>query len=325
MKPPHPPYVTLADGSYAGEILPNTRENFLNESRAVIELIGQYMAKLKRLGVYDDALIILQGDHGSEINPVINDEEIEICLRRLPALLAIKPPGENGVLKISNAQTSILNIAPTILSFTGEATKSVFDLDPKLQRQRPFLRVNTGKNETQVSYYSINGSVFDPGSCKKENNLVVSVEKPVYEYGTKIKFGMTGTADSILGIGWSACDSTFCWSNGHLSTLHLAVNESSSDLDMRVRLIPMVKEIKIPRQRIRVSINGVQLTEWLATEMKSQDFTLRIPAKHMSGNKLQIGFEFPDAVSPNSLGLGGDRRMLGAAVASLQLDIVGDE
>lgn len=325
IKPPHPPYVTLADGSYAGEILPNTRENFLNESRAVLELMRQYVAKLKKLGVYDNALIILQGDHGSEINPVVDGKEIDMCLPRLPALLAVKPPGAVGNLTISNTQTSILDIAPTILAYAGGATTSVFELDPDLLTSRPFIRVNAGTKETRVSYYSINGSIYDPDSCIEDEKLLVSIEKPVYEYGTKIKFGMTGNGDSILGTGWSACDSRFCWSNGHLSTLQMTVNESSADLDMHVRLIPLIKGVKIPRQRIKVLINGVQLTQWLATERKAQDFTLRIPAGAVTGNQLEIGFELPDAVRPNTLQLGGDRRMLGIALASLQIDIADQE
>jgi hypothetical protein len=325
IKPPHPPYVTLADGSYAGEILPNTRENFLNESRPVIDLMRLYIAKLKSLGIYENALIVLQGDHGSEIKPVINGKEIRACLRRSIALLAVKPPGANEILKVSNTQTNILDIAPTILAYAGEAATSVFELDSNLQRQRSFLIVDSRKEKTRVSYYSINGSVFDPNSCKEEKRLTVAIEKPDYEYGTLIQFGMTGNGDSYMGAGWSACDARFCWSNGHLSVINLPIEARSKDLDLHVRLIPLVVKPKIPRQRIRVLVNGNQLAEWVGTEKKAQDFTLQIPAAYVTDKELQISFEFPDAVRPNLLDLGGDRRLLGAGLVSLRLDVAGGD
>jgi len=321
MKPPHPPYVTLADGSYAGEILANTRENFLNESRAVFELIRLYIAKLKTLGVYDDALIIIQGDHGSQINPVVNGQEVSACLPRLPALLTVKPPGAKGALKISETQTSILDIAPTVLKFAGERTTSIFELDPNKQRKRPFLTVDSRKDTTQVSFFTINGSVFDPDSCKKEKQLTVAEEKTVYEYGKNIQFGMTGDADSFLGIGWSACNARFCWSNGLLSILNLPVEASASDLDLQVRLVPFISNPKVPQQRINLSVNGIELAQWTTTEKKPQDFTLRVPAELTTGNNLQISLELPDSVRPYTLELGADKRQLGVALVSLRLDI----
>lgn len=322
---PHPPYVTLEDGSYAGEILANTHENFLNESRAVFKLIRQYIAKLKLLGTYDDTLIVLQGDHGSQVNPVINGEEVNTCLPRLPALLAVKPPDAHGALKISDTQTSILDIAPTILAFADEPTSSVFELDPSLKRQRPYLTFNGQEETTQVSYYSINGSVFDPGSCKREEELIVSMAKPIYEYGTDLLFGMTGSADPYMGIGWSPCSAQHCWTNDHQSILNLPVKAIASDLDLHVKLIPFVDAPKVPRQRIRVSVNGTQLTEWSSTERKVQTFMIRIPAAQAVGDKLQIRFEFPDAVRPRALGLGGDNRLLSAALLSLRFDIASNE
>ena len=87
LTPPHPPYVTLADGSYAGSVLPNTLENYLNESRAIIKLIVRYIEKLKSLGVYDNTMIILQGDHGSQIYPEVNGVPIKTCVSRMPAML----------------------------------------------------------------------------------------------------------------------------------------------------------------------------------------------------------------------------------------------
>jgi len=323
--PPHPPYVTLADGGYAGNILANTRENFLNESRAALELVVRYIEKLKSLGVYDNALIVLQGDHGSQINPLINGKEIQPCLPRLPALLAIKSPGAEGLLKTSDVPTSLLDIAPTILKVLKHEGKSVFELDESLLRQRPFIVFDGKKADAKIVNYSIRGSVYDPQSCSLENQQAVNSETVHYELGTEIKFGMTGNADPFMGTGWSVCQSIYCWSNASLASLNLPVDGATTDLMLHVRIRPFVDEIKVPRQRVGVSVNGTHLTEWSVSLDKFQNVSVRIPAELTGGDALQIGFHFPDAVSPSSLELGGDKRLLGIAIARLRVDQLNDE
>lgn len=320
--PPHPPYVTLEDGSYAGEVLPNTRENFVNQSRSVIVLIRQFIAKLKSLGIYNDALIVLQGDHGSVINPVIDGKEIKPCLPRLPALLAIKSPGNKGTLKVSDTPTTLLDIAPTILQMVGGDGVSVFELDTTTPRQRPYLIFHGKSEPAQISRYLIEGSVFDPHSCKKQDQFVVFAGTRQYEYGTEIQFGMTGNADPFMGVGWSTCHSRHCWTNGNRSTVHIPVKTVGKDLMLHARFRAFVDKIKVPQQRIRVSVNDTQLTEWIVTEKKNQDAMVRIPAKLVIGEEIDIAFDFPDATSPKSIGLGGDPRMLGVAMMSLRLDVL---
>jgi len=325
MNPPHPPYVTKADATYAGHILPNTRDNYLNESRPVFALIRRYVAKLKSLGVYDDAMIVLQGDHGSQIDPVIDGQEVEPCLTRLPALLAIKPPGARGPLKISAAPTSVLDIAPTILKLVDKNQRSVFDLKPDSQRTRPYIYMNAKKEVTTLSFYDVDGSVYDPQSCKKVKQVAVSRQKSVYEYGSELRFGMAGNADAFMGVGWGSCAAVFCWTDSHVATLVLPVEKTGSKLDMNVRLMSFVSEPKVPRQRIRVSVNGEQLGEWVSHKKSLQSFALRIPAERVTGHELRISFGLPDAVVPRALGLGGDKRLLGVALVSLRLRAVDDD
>jgi len=325
MTPPHPPYVTLASGGYAGGILPNTRENYLNESQAITELVVQYIEKLKSLSVYDDALIILQGDHGSQINPVINGNEIQTCVPRLPALLLIKPPGNNGLLKVSHTPTSLLDVAPTILKVLDENAKSVFELEESQLRQRPFLVFDGKKTTAKIINFSINGSVYDPQSCSEDNQLTVKSRTSHYELGTEIRFGMTGNADPFMGIGWSVCQSTYCWTTGNLAELSLPINKVTTDLILQARFIPFVDELKDLQQRIGVSVNGTRLTEWIVSRKEVQNATIRIPSQLAQGEILRIKFHFPDAVSPKSVELGGDERLLGFALTTLRIDALGTE
>jgi hypothetical protein len=46
LMPPHPPYVTAADGTYTGEALPGKRENFKHEARYILRLFIEFLHKL---------------------------------------------------------------------------------------------------------------------------------------------------------------------------------------------------------------------------------------------------------------------------------------
>lgn len=325
LTPPHPPYVTLADGHYAGSVLPNTRENYLNESRAIIELIVQYIEKLKSLGVYDEAMIILQGDHGSQIYPEVNGESIRTCVSRMPALLAVKPPGGKYAMQVSYAPTSLLDVAPTALSVLGDAGRSVFALDDSVERQRPFIIFDGKSAVARIVPFTINGSVFDPKSCKRGSPAEIISGTSRYVPGSEIQFGMTGDADAYMGGGWSPCQADYCWTTGPLAEINLPTDKASSDLLLKVRFKPYINEEKLPQQRIRVSVNGTQLAEWLVSRFEFQSASLRIPAELAQEDTIRIAFHFPDAISPKTLNIGADARVLGIAAQTLQIDVLNND
>ena len=145
-----------------------------------------------------------------------------------------------------------------------------------------------------------------------------------YELGTEILFGKTGNANSYMGIGWSSCQSNYCWTMGNIAELTLPVEMGNTDLEFQVRFKPFIDEIKSPQQRIGVSVNGTQLTEWLVSNHEPQNQSLIIPAELAQGEALQIRFHFPDAVSPKELGLSIDTRPLGIAMQYLRVDTLKD-
>ena len=319
LMPPHPPYVTLADGTYAGEVLPNTRENFSNEMRPMIDLVTQLLERLKSLGVYDNAAIIIQGDHGSSVSPVIDGSAIEPCLPRLAALLAVKTPMKNEPLAVSNSMTSLLDIAPTILNLAGQDTSSVFHLDPSTERRRPYFLYN----DNRITKYWIDGSVFDANSCKEAGVRDIEIVREVYEMGSRIDFGMQGNADGVVDYGWGPQLNGHSWSKAKKAALqiHIAEKYLNTDLDLELRFSPFINHEKLPRQRISVSVNGILVSQWVEQTRKVRKRRIRIPANAVDRSELSVVFEFPDAASPKSLGLGADGKQLGIALLSIQLGV----
>ena len=270
--PPHPPYVTLRNGAYAGNVLPNTRENYKNEARAILQLFMDLVDRLKELSIYDSSLILLQGDHGSQILPVVDGETIITCVSRLAALLTIKLPRSSGSLRVSSAQTSLLDIPATITRAIGFGNgmpgRSVFEIDQTEPRKRPFVIYQEGGDGPHISKYSINGSVFDPAACVVEGHAAVLINRPQYEYGMEIRFGMMGNSDSYMGFGWGPPSSRARWNDGDRASLVFRIDPPNSDLVLKVGLAPYVRFEGVPKQTIHVFANGTKIDEWLASEWR---------------------------------------------------------
>ena len=320
--PPHPPYVTRADGSYAGRVLPNTRENYLNEARAILKLFLKLLNRLKELNLYDSSLIILQGDHGSQIAPVIDGKTIDTCVPRLAALLTMKLPGRSGALTVSSAQTSLLDIATTIMNASGVdggfPGRPIFEISPSEVRSRPFVTYRTSGGEPELTRYLITGSVFDAASCLGGEPVTVFRRRPRYEYGTDITFGLLGNADDFLGFGWSSPMSNGCWNNGHSSNVKMNLAAPETDLLLKATLRPYIRE-EAPEQEIHVLANGTRIDLWSASRQRVHQFRAVIPKALVNSSEVEIRFNLPNAVSPRSIGAGGDGRKLAILMRSLSL------
>ena len=119
----HDPFVTDENGERI------EKGTATEQLRGDFTLIYKYIDELKRLGLYDDATIIITGDHPR----ARNDAEIP-SQPRLTALF-VKPTGESGSLKTSSAQVSQQNLIPTIIESAGIKTendygRSYFSVSP---------------------------------------------------------------------------------------------------------------------------------------------------------------------------------------------------
>jgi len=183
----HNPMVTTAQCTYAGRVLQTVRETVMNQATCGLIEVVNLLENMKRLGIYDDATIVLMGDHGAWVPPVglrevVNPDSgsikvINPAVVALAApLLAVKRPGESGPMKINDAPSWIVDTAATIAKATGLeanfAGKSVFDLDPEEPRERRLLFYQYDHSEWADNYlapiqeYIVNGSIFDRSSWR---------------------------------------------------------------------------------------------------------------------------------------------------------------
>ena len=143
----HPPFVTDSNCEFAGSVLPVTRESMTNQIRCSLESVIAFLERLKEVGVYDSALIVIQADHGLYGAPFhLNDRaqraegyaiEPTMAASALP-LLMVKAPGARGPMKVSHAPVMLRDLPATIAATLGLHVTfpgtSVFDVREDAQR-----------------------------------------------------------------------------------------------------------------------------------------------------------------------------------------------
>jgi len=106
--PPAPFNARYASSPYDGEIA------------AADAIIGDLIAELKRLGVYDRAIVVLLSDHGEGLGEH-GEEEHGVLLYReaIHVPLMLKLPAGRHAGETSEATAELTDVAPTVLSLLG--------------------------------------------------------------------------------------------------------------------------------------------------------------------------------------------------------------
>ncbi len=138
----------LADITYS-------RVHYSGQFKAMMKLAKMFLEQLKSLGVYDNTLIIIAGDHGSgrvpemynnpdnkSVNTGYNTPTFEFYKTRGIPLILAKRFNAKGDLKTSDAPVSLGDIPETIATELG-----ITDRFPG----RPIFQVN--ENEKRTRYY----------------------------------------------------------------------------------------------------------------------------------------------------------------------------
>jgi hypothetical protein len=174
---PHGPFVLDHECAYIGRIAEAERtpqadqERYLEQAQCANKLMTLLMDKLASLGRLDDALIIVQADHGNYFHPadlgmlypydpldisvphvdsVKGDSSTwssEIIEVKASALLLVKFPGQSTASR-SDKPVQMIDIAPTILHYFGiEPPRSMLgipiqDMPASPARDRLFFAAN---------------------------------------------------------------------------------------------------------------------------------------------------------------------------------------
>ncbi len=137
----------------------------LQQSRAIFKIIKEYVAELKAKGVYEDATIIITGDHASALY-----DTKDVPSPRITSLM-VKEKGKSGTPMVeSKAPVCQANFMPTVIKSAGIDTDvdygraySEIGEDEVLTRKYLFeLSVKENEqNKDQIVEYEITGPASD--------------------------------------------------------------------------------------------------------------------------------------------------------------------
>ena len=142
----------------------------------------------------------------------------------------------------------------------------------------------------------------------------------LYRWGTRLDFGEGKPAVSLLGGGWGNPQLQLIWTVGRQADLRLEVERPPRAVVLEAFFKPFLATGELDSQRIQVRLNGKSAGVWTATENQFQIFRMRLEA-HLfpESGEVILSLETPDSRSPQEVGVGQDARILGIAMAWMQL------
>ena len=151
-------------------------QNSTRQGKAALRLLAEVLDKMRAVGVYDNSLIIILGDHGSgvDIPSARGGKPLTGWQARGVPLLLVKAPGASGAMKVSEAPVMLSDIPATVTalsrmkgSFPGI---NVFEVDPNKFRPRSFINSGTGSflNDRfeSLEYFEVGKNSWDSSSWK---------------------------------------------------------------------------------------------------------------------------------------------------------------
>lgn len=338
---PHAPLVSNPDCSFAGKELEGSFESFANQSLCTVRTVQGLLGRLKELGIYDDALVIIHGDHGGGVafdmkspsGPTSSFEALPGQWGNPLPLLLVKPPRAEGPLEISDRPVSLADIPATVADLLGKEQifpgHSMFSQEPVSYR-RMYYSSTQHRNDAaekgrfaDFTSYAVDGSIFDTASWSRLEQFTASAEElsGQYAWGTPLTFGRSGSFKPFGDGGWTVTrGSEVNWTQGKESGLLIPLPGSDRDLRMSFTVRPLLAPGKLDRQRVRVTVNGEQVAQLELDENRFATHAVDIPARLIADNRISVRFHLPDAASPLSLGSGEDARELALAFMNLQID-----
>ena len=167
----------------------------------------------------------------------------------------------------------------------------------------------------------------DPATLRVDCQPRSYALSPLYNYrwGENIDL-VGGTSFAVTAEkGWSVGEPTHRWTDGKKMEVLLAdAPHATHTIHATLSAAPFTYPPKVMIQRVTVSVND-EIVGHLSVDHgeigKFGDYNFTIPAHTWNAAApVRLQFDLPDAFSPKSVGLSGDKRLLGLAVDKLRFD-----
>lgn len=143
----------------------------LSQSRGSLKIVYQYMDEMKKLGIYDNATIIITADHGQNTN-VMKESEVDTDYDMTSTpILFVKLPGEQHTERLINAAAPVshTDFMATVIEAVGgdpqQYGRTFSQIASNEDRERTFTYVTPP--DKKYKKYIINGDSNVPASWKE--------------------------------------------------------------------------------------------------------------------------------------------------------------
>ena len=262
----HPPIQFDENCNYVGTRKPNY-ENARAPVTCFLSQLERLIQKLHQLGVYDETLIMVHGDHGypwlppslpfpSQMGTYISEYLIAVA----NTVMLVKPLRTRGPLQFSAAPVSVGDVPATIndaFELNGEFPGiPIFRLDERAERERMFFSYDMGSRVSRLQVlpnmrrYRIRGDLFN------QHNWILPDSSDIAESPSALPMDLEDFRS--FAIGFSKLENhnpPMRWVVGNLARVHLSFpTEGRAQLVFDTYVPPT-----ITGQSVAVSINGKAL------------------------------------------------------------------
>lgn len=132
-----------------------------------------------------------------------------------------------------------------------------------------------------------------------------------YQIGEVLSFVQPGSAEKYCVSGFSLEPSN-AWTSEQNAEMHFNLKGEYSNLTLEFGY-----GVYAPPQEVNIFVNGNRIDSFTAFEGGTR--SVAIPNEYVQEGRLDLGFEFPDAVSPASRGENGDGRLLALNMKDIRI------
>ncbi len=287
----HAPILFDRDCNYIG-LQKTTFESQREQMKCTLEQINQLIQALKKNGVYDETMIVVNGDHGTPWLPPSFQERMgngvgKDLMGRASTLLLIKPPGSRGELGFSNQEVTIGDIPVTIAHALGIENAfpgvDVFKGDIIPGREREYYTFESASQShslqalNNLARYRIRGNVFN------ERDWVLPATTGDGRYLSQLRMDHAEFETYADGFSYlEQHDFPVRWVDGTQARVFLSppIQNGPVALEFECFVPPGIKG-----QSIVVKIGGQIITKLEAAELVGRQHSVRLPG-NLGGNEL---------------------------------------
>jgi hypothetical protein len=307
----HPPYKYGADI----QLLPQENNgNYYDQSKGALQIVLNYIAQLKKNGIYDNTLMLIMADHG-------NKEYSQ------KPLLMIKDWNSDKPFSLSDIPITYDNIVPMLESRVngGESCEDFLNSASLNNDIRYFYYYEWDEGRNKLYLPFISEYMFIDGKNDalhaRLTGKTFGGNAPQYTLATNLYFTNETDSDKYFSSGISMPGSSFTWSDKQ-SSIFRALIEPIKGTDLKVDIECAKGYSSKEYQTIRVSAND-QFIEEKQLYPGDSAWSFFIPKNLLNDDHvLTLKFEYPDVISPQTAGVNQDTRPLAVAYKRMTISEV---